>query len=154
MVPMKVEGWKFIFRFNLWSCCMMMGWEMWLLYLSLQVCTDSFGPWTQREHPSVFRYNFFYKGTMRRVLLFQKGNRQGAQWMCIEATNHKLLPTEDRTLRSLVPSVSWVSSGCLKAEHLGVTTVCWILSRVCWVESCPTQKGRPRDHSGHWSLKM
>lgn len=151
---MKVEGWKFIFRFNLWSCCLMMGWVMWLLYSNLHICIHRFGPWTQREQPSVFRYNFLYTGS-RRILLLQKGNRQGAQWMCIEAENHKLLPKQDRTLSKL-SSFSQLGQQemSFKAAHLSATTVCWILSGVCWVESWPTQKGRPRDHSGHWSLKM
>lgn len=111
---MKVEGWKFIFRFNLWSCCLIMGWEVWLLYLNLQVCTNSFGPWTQRQHPSVFRYNFFYRGSRRKVLLFLKGNRQGEPSECVLRLQIiNFLPHKTGSSASLVPSVSWVSSGCL-----------------------------------------
>lgn len=117
---MKVEGWKFIFRFNLWSWCLVMGWVTWLLYLNLQACSDNFGPWTQREHLSVFRHNFFYTGSRRRILLLQKGYRQRAEWMCIEAANHNFFPHKTGPWASLVPSVSWVNSGCLLKQHTWV----------------------------------
>lgn len=71
-------------------------------------------------------------------------------WGCKSSTPSHTRQDPQQALFLQSAGSQWMSS---KTALLSVTRVGWISSRACWVGSWPTQKGRPRDQSGHWSVK-